>query len=167
MLDNSKTSLVDLSSNKYMLSASLPPTCQELYENVLSSNVSLDWPHSTPKLSEAISYSINTKGKILYEKLKEKDHGNGMTYLRVIIGCHRGSSPGIPYVLEIWPTNSQSPIHNHGNSYAVIKVLHAIEVSIYNKTWKEEESQMELFSFTATKGDVTWISPNWFQTHKL
>ena len=168
VLDSSKASLVDLSSNKYMLSASLPPTCQELYENVMSSNVTLDWPNSTPKLSEAINYSINTKGKVLHEKLKEKDHGNGMTYLRVTIGCHRGSSPGIPYVLEIWPAESQSPIHSHGNSYAVIKVLHgAIKVSNYNKTWENEESQKELSSFTATKGDVTWMSPNWFQTHKL
>lgn len=168
VVDSSKASLVDLSSNKYMLSASLPATCRELYENVMSGNMSLDWPHSTPKLSEAINYSINTKGKLLYEKLKEKDHGNGMSYLRVTIGCYHGSSPGIPYVLEIWPAKSQSPIHNHGNSYAVIKVLHgAIKVSNYNKTWKDEESQQELSSFTATKGDVTWMSPNWFQTHKL
>ena len=119
VLDSSKASLVDLSSNRYMLSASLPPTCRELYENVMSSNVTLDWPHSTPKLSEAIQYSINTKGKLLYEKLRQKDHGNGMTYLRVTIGCHRGSSPGVPYVLEIWPAKSQSPVHNHGNAYAV------------------------------------------------
>lgn len=116
VLDSSTASLVDLSNNKYMLSGSLPPACRELYDNVISANVSLDWPHSTPKLSVAIAYSITTKGKILYEKLKENDHGNGMSYLRIALGCHRGSSPGIPYVLEIWPPKSQSPIHSHGNS---------------------------------------------------
>ena len=168
VLDSSQASLVELSNNNYMMSASLPPICRELYENVISANVTLDWPQSTPKLSDAINYSIKTKGKILFEKLKEKDHGNGMSYLRITLGCHRGTSPGIPYVLEIWPAKSQSPIHNHGNSYAVIKVLHgAIKVRNYNKTWKDEENQEELSSFTATKGDITWMSPNWFQTHKL
>jgi len=50
----------------------------------------------------------------------------------------------------------------------VIKVLHgAIKVSNDNKTWKDEETQEELSSFTASRGDITWMSPNWFQTHKL
>ena len=168
VLESSSASLVKLSDNKYMLSANLPPTCRELYQNVISANVALDWPHSTPKLSDAIDYSIRTKGKILHEKLKEKDHGNGMSYLRITLGCHRGSSPGIPYVLEIWPPKSQSPIHNHGSAYAVIKVLHgSIKVINYNKTWKDEANQEELSSFTASIGDITWMSPNWFQTHKL
>ena len=166
VLDSTEASLVELSSNKYMLSASLPRTCRELYENVASANVNLDWPQSKPNLSVAIDYSIKTPGKILHEKLKEKGQGNGMSYLRITLGCHRGSSPGIPYVLEIWPPKSFSPIHNHGNAYAVIKVLHgAIRVSNYNKTWKG--NQEELLSFTVSKGDITWMSPNWFQTHKL
>lgn len=52
--------------------------------------------------------------------------------------------------------------------HAVIKVLHgAIRISDYSKTWKNEENQEELLSFTVSKGDITWMSPNWFQTHKL
>ena len=99
VLDSTKASLVELSSNKCMLSVSLPPTCRELYENVASANVNLDWPQSTPDLSVAIDYSIKTPRKILYEKLKEKGQGNGMSYLRITLVYHRGSSPGIPYVL--------------------------------------------------------------------
>ena len=34
-----------------------------------------------------------------------------------------GESPGIPYVLEIWPIGSRSPIHNHAAVYGVIKVF--------------------------------------------
>ena len=90
------------------------------------------------------------------------------SYLRVTLGPKRCSSPGVPYVLEIWPANSESPIHNHGNAYGVIKVTHReTKVTIYNKTWNPEDEQQELTSFTAKQGGVTWISPNWFQTHKL
>ena len=168
VLDSSKTSLLELGNNHFVLSASLPTTCQELYANVSSLDVALDWPYSSPRLSDAINYSIHTKGKILYEKLKEKSQNDGISYLRVTLGSNRGSSPGIPYVLEIWPANSESPIHNHGNAYAVIKVLHgSIKVTIYNKTWNDEDTQQELTSFTGKHRDVTWISPNWFQTHKL
>lgn len=168
VLDSSKATLLELGSNHFVMSASLPATCQELYGNVASPDMALDWPYSSPRLSDAINYSINTEGKILYEKLREKSKDGGMSYLRVTLGTHRGFSPGIPYVLEIWPAGSESPIHNHGNAYAVIKVLHgAIKVTVYNKTWNAEDTQQELSSFTAKQGDVTWISPNWFQTHKL
>ena len=130
--------------------------------------MALDWPYSKPRLSDAITYSIKTKGKLLYNKLDEKKEKGEFRYLRVTVGSDRGSSPGVPYVLEIWPAGSASPIHNHGNAFAVIKVLYgAVKVAIYNKTWDEEQTQEELMSFNAQQGDVTWISPNWFQTHKL
>lgn len=168
VLDSSKTTLGILSTNHFTMSASLPASCRELYENVASPGVALDWPYSSPRLSDAINYSINTEGKILYEKLKEKKESNEFQYLRVTVGSDRGSSPGIPYVLEIWPARSESPIHNHGNSFAVIKVLYgAVKVTVYNKTWDHEDTQQELMNFTAIQDDVTWISPNWFQTHKL
>ena len=169
VLDSSEMTLLELASNSCVPSASLPETCQELYANIASPHVVLDWPDdSIPRLSDAINYSISTEGKILNEKLNEKGKDHGMSYLRVTLGPNRGSSPGVPYVLEIWPANSESPIHNHGNAYGVIKVLHgAIKVTIYNKTWNSEDKQQELTSFTAKQGDVTWISPNWFQTHKL
>lgn len=168
VLDSSKATLDILSTNHFTMSASLPATCRELYENVGSPGVALDWPYSNPRLSDAINYSINTEGKILYNKLNEKKARGDFQYLRVTLGTARGSSPGIPYVLEIWPATSESPIHNHGNAFAVIKVLYgAIKITIYNKTWDNEETQKELMNFTAIQGDVTWISPNWFQTHKL
>ena len=168
VLDSSKATLPELANNRYVPSASLPQTCQELYANIASLDVALDWPYSIPRLSDAINYSINTEGKILYEKLKKKQDQGMSEYLRVTLGPKRGSSPGVPYVLEIWPVNSKSGIHNHGNAYGVIKIIHGeIKVTIYNKTWNSEDKQQVLRSFTAKQGDVTWISPNWFQTHKL
>lgn len=168
VIDSSKSTLVNLAGNQFTQSASLPEACRELYENVAAPDVSLDVPDTDPKLSDAIKYSINTKGKILYEKLKEKREKEGMGYLRVTVGLDRGASPGVPYVLEIWPKDSESPIHNHGNAYAVIKVLYGeINIAVYNKTWKDASTQEKLSSFVAKKGDVTWLSPNWYQTHKL
>lgn len=168
VLDSSKATLDILSTNLFTMSASLPATCRELYENVSSPGVTLDWPYKNPRFSDVINYSIKTEGKILKEKLDEKEKNGKFQYLRVNVGTDRGSSPGIPYVLEIWPAGSESPIHSHGNAYAVEKVLYgAIKFTIYNKTWDKEKPQKELMSFTATQGDVSWMSPNWFQTHKL
>ena len=176
VLDSNKLSLFDLDQNEYIFSASLPQTCQELYANVArGENINLDWPQHTgvPKLSDAIRYSINTEGKILHSKLKEKAKEFGKkpnpneTYLRVTLGMYRGNSPGIPYVLEIWPYKHYSPIHDHGNAYAIIKVVHgSINVHVYNKKVKKHD-QDPLKKVTISKGDVTWISPNWYQTHKL
>ena len=166
ILDSSKATLDILSTNFFTMSASLPATCRELYENVSPPGVALDWPYKNPRFSDVINYSIKTDGKILNEKIKEKkDGGEFAEYLRVAVGTDLGSSPGIPYVLEIWPPGAESSIHSHGNAYAVEKVLYGeIKFTIYNKTWHEEETQQELMSFTATQGDVSWMSPNWYQT---
>ncbi len=84
-------------------------------------------------------------------------------YLRVTLGLSHGQSPGIPYVLEIWPKGCRSPIHNHGNSYAVIKVLHGgLRIDVYNKNLQDQLTHLDV-----CKGDVTWISPNWYQAHVL
>jgi len=174
VLDSNKLSLFDLDQSEYIFSACLPSACQELYANVArAENINLDWPSITgqPKLSDAIRYSINTQGKILNKKLEEKANQFGAnpneTYLRVTLGTCHGKSPGIPYVLEIWPYRHYSPIHNHGNSYAIIKVLHgSINVHVHNKKVKTHD-QEPLKIVTISKGDVTWISPNWYQTHRL
>lgn len=52
--------------------------------------------------------------------------GLEMTYLRVTVGDNSsGASPGCsPYVLEVWPAGHSSPVHNHGSSFVVMKVLH-------------------------------------------
>lgn len=168
VLDSSKATLDILSSNLFTLSASLPAICRELYENVSSPGVTLDWPYKNPRFSDVINYSLNTKGKILHMKWKEKEKNEQFGYLRVNVGTDRGCSPGVPYVLEIWPPGVSSPIHSHGNAYAVEKVLYgAIKFTIYNKTWDKKEKQEELMSFTAIQGDLSWMSPNWYQTHKL
>lgn len=172
VLDSSKVTLLDLDSNDYTFSASLPVACRELYQNIAHSGVCLDMHPGQEryKLSDAIRHSIESEAGLLHKKLEEKAGKFGAknkAYLRVTLGMCRGNSPGIPYVLEIWPKNHGSPIHSHGNSYAVIKVIHGgLTISIYNKHIKSE-NDASLLDFDVKQGDVTWISPNWYQTHKL
>ncbi len=172
VLNSSKATLEILDRSKatpgkevYLLSASLPSTCLELYSNI--QNTSLN---EQPELPAAIGYSIKTPGCLLYKKLEEKRTAaqfgeKDQLYLRVTLGLQKGQSPGVPYVLEIWPSNCGSPIHNHGNTYAVIKVLHGkLKIRVYNK---DLTLAQELKHFDVKKDDVTWISPNWYQAHKL
>lgn len=171
VLDSFKTNLFILDQSEFIFSACLPPACKELYENIR--NCSLNYPEEIEEvlLSDAIRYSIDTEGCLLHEKLKEKSGEFGvdpnMTYLRVTLGHSLGKSPGIPYVLEIWPKGHYSPIHNHGNANAVIKVLFGtIHINIYNKDTLDPLATT-IKEFDAREGDVTWINRNWYQTHKL
>jgi len=171
--DSSEVTLFDLDRGQYMFSSSLPSACRELYGNI--KDLILDYPENPiMKLSDAIRYSIVTEGKTLYNKLKEK--GDEFGYLRVTLGPDSRIGPGIPYVLEIWPSRHGSPVHNHGNACAIIKVLFGrITVGLFNQqispnsnnTNLEAPEPKAIKKFDAKEGDITWISPDWFQTHQL
>ena len=178
VVDSSEVSILDMDSGLVMLSASLPSECSVMYRNV--ANLKLEHPGDPEgdKLWSAIGYSMNTKGCILYEKLQEKagEFGSNdmlMTYLRIGLGDKHGNSPGKPYVLEIWPSKHFSPVHDHGNTYAVIKVLYGeIKINIYNKhaiavPRAENEEIPMVKAFTARTDQITWISPTFNQIHKL
>lgn len=161
--DSSTATLFELDKNECTFTASLPPECQELYTNISSANISLDWTtndqDSRYKFSDAIRYSLETEGKILNTKLRSKR----MKYIRVTVGPSHATSPGIPYVLELWPRNEGSPVHSHGNTYGIIKVLHGgVRVEIFNKDMKTL-----IKHFDVREGDVTWMSPHWYQSHRL
>lgn len=170
--DSSSSNLFDIDLGKYTYSSSLPDECKVLYANVTGVNMRLDYGEQAYKLTDAIRHSIESKDGILYKRLEEKKGEFGpddQVYLRVTVGKTFGNSPGTPYVLEIWPKKCGSPVHNHGNSCAVIRVLHGgLKIFIYNKQLRNASSApYPLTSFDVRKDDVTWISPNWYQTHRL
>lgn len=72
----------------------------------------------------------------------------------------------MPFVLEIWPSKHRSPIHDHGEAYAIIKVLHGKINASYFSTLGEERIKLEP-SHTFKKGEVTWIGPDNYQIHQL
>jgi len=78
----------------------------------------------------------------------------------------QGNSPGVPFVVEIWPSKHKSPIHDHGEAYAVIKVLHGkINASYFNKLDKLNIKLEPDVMFE--KGNITWIGPDNYQVHQL
>lgn len=176
IIDSSKVTLFDLDGNRQILSASLPAACQELYQNIISKNIDLNWSPVEEErrysLSDAIRHSIITPGSLLHSKLLDKRVQGGdekcskQTYLRVTVGPRFGNSPGVPYVLEIWPKGHGSPVHQHGDAYAVIKVLFGgITIRVFNKHMYENAAPLN--QLQVVEGDITWISPNWYQTHQL
>ena len=163
-----------IASNLYMPKANLSPISQKLYDCISGKNFVLN-TSDFPDFSEAIEYNINTPGLWCYKKLREKstefnpDKPNlAETYLRITLGQNNGESPGIPYVMEIWPVGHYSPIHSHSNANAIIRVLNGqINVSLFPFLCTEKDSVKPFATSTFHKDDITWISPTLNQTHQL
>lgn len=170
LVSSERITLDMIARNEATVIESLPDACQVLYGNVAGPAIELDMP-DFPDFAKAINYSIVTPGCICYEKLKEKASEFGSydpeeTYLRITIGPNQGDSPGSPYVLEIWPGQHYSPIHDHGEACAVIKVLHGdIWVELYPEL---NPSVTDYFTEAVFhQGDVTYLTPEYYQVHKL
>ena len=180
-------SMDDIAGGKIVAKSHLTPTGQKLFNCVSGRNFILDAP-DFPDFSKAIERSIADPHGWCHKRLKEKsrefdkDHPNELeTYLRITIGENNGESPGIPYVMEIWPPQHYSPIHNHGSSNAIIRVLHGeINVSLYpylgafvepfassgaGGLWQGKAEPFATTDFK--KDDITWLSQNLNQIHKL
>ncbi|KAF2722171.1 hypothetical protein K431DRAFT_245419 [Polychaeton citri CBS 116435] len=161
--------LTQLENGTYTVPANLPESCQRLYGNVAGKKILLD-DDDFPDFSKAIERSCVTENCWAYQTLAKKAQEFGekpnleCTYLRITLGYNTGDSPGVPYVLEIWPSGHYSPIHDHGNACAVIKVLHGdIHASFYDNL----DSPKLINTASLKKGDITWIGPNNYQIHKL
>lgn len=163
----------DLARNKYLPSATLSSASQILYNCISGKKFILNTP-DFPDFAQAIEYSIKTPGLWCYTRLKEKatefdTTPNPLeTYLRITLGKNNGESPGIPYVMEIWPVGHYSPIHNHSSANAIIRVLHgSINVSLYPFLC-DDKSSVEPFAVkNFVNGDITWISSTLNQVHML
>ncbi|KAH6623589.1 RmlC-like cupin domain-containing protein [Chaetomium tenue] len=114
---------------------------------------------TTPVLIE------DEKKKIAEERDKIAKEEDKMTYIRVTLGYDHGDSPGVPYVLEIWPSGHKSFVHKHGDACAVIKVLHGkIQATFWDSI---EKGRLQLGTARLRKGDVTWLDPHNYQIHQL
>ncbi len=171
VVPHDRITMEEMAYGRVTVPASLTPTCQKLYDNVAGASFVLDTP-DFPDFSAAIKASILDEengwcAQILKKKADEfGEHKPKMTYLRITLGTNQGESPGIPFVMEIWPSGNYSPIHNHGGSDAVIRVLHGeINVSLY--AFLAPEQTTPFANKTFVKDDVTWISPRLNQVHKL
>ncbi|KAJ3929093.1 MAG: hypothetical protein NXY57DRAFT_1041080 [Lentinula lateritia] len=159
---------------------------QKLYANVAGPNIVLNTP-DFPAFGRAIERSVSTEGCLGYSLLMRKAgefggkkgtkvHGGGkdekpdltQTYLRITLGSHMINSPGIPYVLEIWPAGHYSPVHEHADSFAIIKVLYGtIHAFFYDSLVNPGGPRMIMDKVELKTGDITWISPQHYQVHQL
>ncbi|MDA8519564.1 cysteine dioxygenase [Acidovorax sp. NCPPB 4044] len=155
-----------IAQNTVSVAQNLPKECQLLYANVAGPNIRLASP-DFPEFAQAIQYSIATPGKMCFEKLKEKAGGEGgFSYLRITLDGNLGDSPGQPYVLEVWPAGSHSPIHDHGQANAIIKVLHGqILIEWFGTLSPQDETSWG--HMLAHAGDVTFLTPQYYQIHRL
>jgi hypothetical protein len=126
-----------------------------------------------PDFSKAIEHSITSPDGWCKKKLQEKstefnkDKPNlEETYLRITLGQNNGESPGIPYVMEIWPPGHYSPIHNHAGAEAVIRVLYG-DIHVLVFPFLSKDNVLPFAEVDFTQGDLTWISPTLNQTHQL
>jgi predicted metal-dependent enzyme (double-stranded beta helix superfamily) len=162
--------MADIAWGRVTVPAGLTRTGQKLYDNVAGTRFVLDTP-DFPEFSAAIKASIADPGgwcaKVLDSKAGEfGKRDKDKTYLRITLGINQGESPGVPFVMEIWPSGHYSPIHNHGNADAVIRVLHGeITVSLFRFLSPQETKPFAVRTFV--KEDVTWISPRLNQVHQL
>lgn len=166
-------SMNDVAQGAIMPKANLSITCQKLYDCISGKKFILD-DDDFPDFSKAIEYSIATPGcwcnTTLIKKSKDFDKEKNIneTYLRITLGQNNGESPGIPYVMEIWPVGHYSPIHNHAGANAIIRVLHgSINVSLFAFLCPEKDTILPFAKKDFYKDDITWITPTLNQVHQL
>ncbi|RNA02692.1 cysteine dioxygenase [Brachionus plicatilis] len=148
----------------------LPVEGKRLYDIVRSRGLNMG-----NDVLDAINYSIESMGCSLNMKLREKakksfgSSNQKTSYLRVTFEYADGSSPGQPYVLEIWPKGHFSPIHNHGNTVGLIKMLDGSLISDYFNPLTERNNIYEdpVKTISLHAGQITWLTPNMYQTHRL
>ena len=172
--DTDALTMEDIAASTYMPKANLSPVGQRLYDCIAGKRFTLNTP-DFPDFAQAIEYSIRTPGLWCNTRLREKSADFNPdkpdlaeTYLRITLGQNNGESPGIPYVMEIWPVGHYSPIHSHANADAIIRVLNGeINVSLYPFLCTDKDGVQPFNTAIFTEGDITWITPTLNQVHKL
>lgn len=153
-------------SSGYILPSDLPPVGQRLFNTIR--NMSLD-----SELVDAINFSLDNEGCLLHTKLVSKtgfvSKNSKSSYIRVSLNTRTFSAPGLPLVLEIWPKGHSSPVHNHGDCVAVIKLLSgSLTSDFYNPLSSQSFIKpVKINSYQLHASNFTWMTPDYYQTHLL
>lgn len=171
VVDKDNLTMDDVSEGEKIVVAALPHACQQLYSNCVGEKFVLDTP-DFPNFSSAIEQSIADPDGWCHKLLKSKDSEFGTpgaimeTYLRITLGPDAWNSPGVSYVMEVWPPGHFSPVHDHSNANAIIRVLHGeIDVKLFPYLSTEITDPFATARFKP--GDVTYIVPGLNQVHQL
>lgn len=165
IIDYNNVTFYNLDKNFYT-QFNLPKSGQILYSNIAGSKISV-----SDEDALAINFSLNNEGCTLYSIIENKHQIKNKLnrYIRVTFTNKFGNSPGHPFVFEIWPSGHSSPIHNHGDTVAIIKILHgSLDSEWFNPIpdIMNEEPQL-IGKAKLFKGQITWLSNEYYQTHRL
>ncbi|KAF2071557.1 hypothetical protein CYY_007129 [Polysphondylium violaceum] len=163
VIGNEDITLEDIEAGVITSVGNLPKECQMLHSVVAGPKIIL-----TDEIIVGIRGSLkNGKLKEILDKKGEQHADPKESYLRITLGMDMGYSPGVPFVLELWPGNGHySPIHTHSDAYAIIKVLHnAIDCFFYPDLRKQDIKPY--LKATFKKDQVTYLTPTLYRTHKL
>ncbi|CAF1480667.1 unnamed protein product [Rotaria sordida] len=152
----------------------IPPSklekpCRDLYDTIINFQLNVD---DFLDLTSVIDKSIKDPRGWCYRKLIEKANRFGKsnikaTYLRLTAGEREGIAPGHNFVIEVWPPGHFSPIHNHSNTYGIIRVLYGeILVKLY-PALTLNVLQYKPIEQICHEGTVTWMAPSLNQTHQV
>jgi hypothetical protein len=163
----------DIAKATFLPKSTLSSVSQQMYDCISGKNFILN-DKDFPDFSKAIQHSIVTPGLWCYKTLQKKatEFGNKPnleeTYIRITLNQNNGESPGIPYVMEIWPIGHYSPVHSHSEADAIIRVLHgSIHVTLFPYLCYDKEGVEPFGCADFKKDEITWISPTLNQTHQL
>jgi hypothetical protein len=170
--------MADVAHNRYLPAAALPEAARQLYGTIAGPSFELNTA-DFPEFAQAIKYSIENEKGWCFQKLEHKRKENApdqknRVYLRITLGQNGGESPGIPFVMEIWPPQCYSAVHQHAGANAVIRVLHgSVQVSLFPYLQPtvpgapEPDGEQVFGKHVFEEGAITWISPVLNQIHRL
>jgi len=163
----------DIAKATFLPKSTLSSVSQQMYDCISGKKFILN-DKDFPDFSKAIQHSIVTPGLWCHETLKKKATEFGdkpnldETYIRITLNQNNGESPGIPYVMEIWPAGHYSPVHSHSEADAIIRVLYgSIHVTLFPYLCYDKEGVEPFAHADFKKDEITWISPTLNQTHQL
>ncbi|CAF1079630.1 unnamed protein product [Rotaria sordida] len=169
VIPQDKYSVEHFASHSAIPPSKLQITCRELYDTVINFKLNTD---DFPDLTDVIERSIKNSKGWCNKKLQEKANRFGKrnpkaTYLRLTVGDRQGNAPGHNYVIEVWPPGHFSPIHNHSNTYAIIRALSGEILMRLYPALTLNVNQYKPIEQICHEGRVTWMLPNLNQTHQL
>ena len=132
--------------------ALLPPTCAAVVACLAAPGLGLP-----PGLAAAIAASLASPSGLLRRTLAAKAARGAPGYLRVGVAPRCGGlAPGEPFVLELWPAGSASPVHGHGGCCGGFVVLHgACTLRTFNSLDGGEPAALAPPSTTTTTTTTT------------
>jgi len=166
LIDRDQLTWEILDTYSKVVPSSISPVLSYLFDSISGNNISLSQMDI-----QAITYSLFSPGKLLFNVLKTKmqsQEGNDPTSIciRCAIGADEFERTGIPYyIVNIWPPTHRTPIMEYRDTFGVNKVLHGdLTLQIYNPLI--EDPNAPIYSYDLMAGDVTWFSPDIYQTHR-